>query len=92
MRNTMHRIAALAFAIAFAQGLNAAESNGHLDLAPTFASCGVEFASPRPIDGLRLEWQAQGDVWNSIDALEFPYFPSDGAYRGSIRDLSEDTE
>ena len=88
----MHRIAACALAFALAQGAKAAGPGGNLDLKATFACCGVEFASPDPIDGLRLEWQAKGDVWKSVDELEFPYFPADSAYRGSIRGLSEDTE
>ena len=88
----MHRIVALALSFAFAQVLNAEESIGALDLKATFACCGVEFASPRPIDGLRLEWQERGGAWKSVDDLEFPYFPADGAYRGSIRGLSENRE
>ncbi len=87
MRTTMYHIVALAFVIA--QGANAAKPTGKLDLAPTFDCCGVEFAASSPIDGLRLEWQPQGGDWNSVDALEFPYFPTDGAYRGSICGLSE---
>ena len=90
MRTTMYRITALA--LAFAHVVNAAGSDRNLDLTPTFDCCGVEFASPRPMDGLRLEWQAKGGDWQSVDDLDFAYFPSDGAYRGSIRGLSEDTE
>ncbi len=94
MRTTMHPILAFALALvsAFALDMKAAETVWNLDLKPTFTCCGVEFPSSNPIDGLRLEWQAQGDVWKSVDDLEFPYFPTDGAYRGSIRGLSENRE
>lgn len=64
-----------------------------LDLKPTFNCCGVEFKSTNRIDGLRLEWRVGGDdAWTAVDALEFPYFPKDGSYRGSIRGLPEDTD
>ncbi len=79
---------------AFAFRANADNAtSGDLDLKPTFNCCGVEFKSTNRIDGLRLEWRVDGDdAWTAVDALEFPYFPKDGSYRGSMRDLSEDTD
>ena len=73
-----------------AQG--AAESFGDLDLNATFGGCGVEFKSPGKIEGLRLEWRMRDDRWWAIDPDAFPYFPKDGAYRGSICGLFEDTD
>ena len=93
-RTVLHPVVAAAFAsvLALAPGAKAAETSTPLDLKPTFTGCGVEFKCPAPIEGLRLEWQARDGAWKSVDAVEFPYFPTDGAYRGSIRGLSEDRE
>ena len=87
-------LSAFAALSAFALRANADNAaSGDLDLRPTFNCCGVEFKSTNRIDGLRLEWRVEGDdAWTAVDALEFPYFPKDGSYRGSMRDLSEDTD
>ena len=87
-------LSAFAALSAFALRANADNAaSGDLDLRPTFNCCGDEFKSTNRIDGLRLEWWAYGDdAWTAVDALEFPYFPTDGSYRGSMRGLSEDTD
>ena len=88
---TLSAFAALSALALRANADNAA--SGDLDLRPTFNCCGVEFKSTNRIDGLRLEWRVEGDdAWTAVDALEFPYFPKDRSYRGSIRGLSEDTD
>ena len=88
---TLSAFAALSALALRANADNAA--SGDLDLKPTFNCCGVEFKSTNRIDGLRLEWRVEGDdAWTAVDALEFPHFPKDGSYRGSIRGLSEDTD
>lgn len=88
---TLSAFAALSALALRANADNAA--SGDLDLRPTFNCCGVEFKSTNRIDGLRLEWRVDGDdAWTAVDALEFPYFPKDGSYRGSMRGLSEDTD
>lgn len=63
----------------------------NLGLKPTFVNCGVEFECDSPVEDIRLEYLERGGGWKAVDALEFPYFPDDKAYRGSIRNLKEDT-
>lgn len=62
-----------------------------IDLKPTFTSCGVEYPSSSPVPGIQLECRRAMSGWTAVDGAEFPYFKSDGVYRGSLRNLDENT-
>ena len=63
---------------------------GELRVRPLFESCSIVWGAPEEVEGLALEYRADGETaWRKAPPI--PYFPDFRNYRGSILRLKEAT-